>query len=87
VTPAESRKGSRRGFGALLVGHYRGDQLVYAGKVGTGFDDRLLDALSRRLRSIERDRPAFSAGQLRHPRFLGLREVKDPREVVRERPA
>jgi ATP-dependent DNA ligase len=26
-------------------------------------------------------------GQLRHTRFLGMREDKDPREVVRERPA
>ena len=106
-------KGSRRGFGALLVGHYRGDDLVYAGKVGTGFDDRTLDRLARRIRSLERDGPAFGAGrlprsgvhwvepklvcqigftewtrdgQLRHPRFLGLREDKIPREVVRERP-
>jgi bifunctional non-homologous end joining protein LigD len=28
-----------------------------------------------------------SAGRLRHPRFLGLREDKDPRDVVRERPS
>jgi bifunctional non-homologous end joining protein LigD len=27
-----------------------------------------------------------SDGQLRHPRFLGLRDDKRPREVVRERP-
>lgn len=26
-------------------------------------------------------------GRLRHPRFLGLREDKDPADVVRERPA
>jgi bifunctional non-homologous end joining protein LigD len=26
-------------------------------------------------------------GRLRHPRFLGLREDKDPRDVVRERPS
>ena len=26
-------------------------------------------------------------GRLRHPRFLGVRRDKDPREVVRERPA
>jgi bifunctional non-homologous end joining protein LigD len=28
-----------------------------------------------------------SYGRLRHPRFLGVREDKDAREVVRERPA
>ena len=27
------------------------------------------------------------AGKLRHPRFLGLRDDKDPANVVRERPA
>jgi bifunctional non-homologous end joining protein LigD len=37
--------GSRHGFGALVLGVYeRPGKLVYAGKVGTGFDD---DALSR----------------------------------------
>jgi DNA ligase D-like protein (predicted ligase) len=106
-------KGSRRGFGALLLGHYRGDDLLYAGKVGTGFDEEQLAALRRRLDRLERDRPPFAAGklprvgvhwvrpelvgqvgfaewtrdgQLRHPRFLGLRQDKRPREVVRERP-
>ena len=107
-------KGSRRGFGALLVGHYEAGDLKYAGKVGTGFDDRMLESLSSQLRAIERPTAAFSGrglprlgvhwvepklvgqvgftewtrdGQLRHPRFLGLREDKDPRDVVRERPA
>ncbi|MFE9682323.1 non-homologous end-joining DNA ligase [Streptomyces sp. NPDC002701] len=37
--------GSRAGFGALLVGHYDGDRLRYAGRVGTGFDRRTLLAL------------------------------------------
>src|SRR5207253_2989938 len=31
-------QGSRTGLGAVLVGTYRGRDLVYAGKVGTGFD-------------------------------------------------
>ncbi len=35
-------KGSRTDFGALLLGYYEGDQLRYAGKVGTGFDDQTL---------------------------------------------
>lgn len=34
--------GSRQYFGALLVGYYEGDRLLYAGKVGTGFDGRRL---------------------------------------------
>jgi bifunctional non-homologous end joining protein LigD len=47
-------KGSRRGFGALLVGHYEGDALRYAGKVGTGYDDALLETLRERLEGMER---------------------------------
>jgi bifunctional non-homologous end joining protein LigD len=42
-------RGSRRGFGALLLGYYDGKALRYAGKVGTGFDDRTLIDLRRRL--------------------------------------
>src|SRR5438552_17090175 len=35
-------QGSRAGLGALLVGYYEGDDFVFAGKVGTGFDTQLL---------------------------------------------
>ena len=39
-------RGTRTGFGALLLGYYDpGHQLVYAGKVGTGFSQRTLDSL------------------------------------------
>ncbi|MCA1779260.1 MAG: DNA ligase D [Xanthomonadaceae bacterium] len=34
--------GSRRGFGALLLGSWDGDALVYQGRVGTGFSNRQL---------------------------------------------
>jgi bifunctional non-homologous end joining protein LigD len=104
--------GSRTGFGALLLGYYDQDgKLVYAGKVGTGFDRRTLDSLHAALAALERDRPAFDRGdlprsgvhwveprlvgqvgfsewttdgELRHPRFQGLRDDKDPTDVVRE---
>jgi bifunctional non-homologous end joining protein LigD len=56
-------KGSRQGFGALLLGYYRGDDLVYAGKVGTGFDDELLRRLRHRLDGLEQDHPPFTAEQ------------------------
>lgn len=46
-------QGTRVGLGALLVGHYDGDDLVFAGKIGTGFDTRLLLDLRRRLDAIE----------------------------------
>jgi bifunctional non-homologous end joining protein LigD len=58
-------RGSRTGFGALLLGYYDAEgRLVYAGKVGTGFDQRLLDSLHEQMVRIERDRPAFGVGKL-----------------------
>lgn len=53
-------KGSRTGFGALLVGHYEDGQLRYAGKVGTGFDQRLLDELSAKLEALRVDASPFA---------------------------
>jgi bifunctional non-homologous end joining protein LigD len=51
--------GSRHGFGSLLVGYYRGGDLIYAGRVGTGFTQQSLAELSQRLKNLETDRPAF----------------------------
>ena len=104
---------SRVGFGALLLGYYdRDGALVYAGKVGTGFDRDTLHSLHARLSALERDRTPFGAGpradrrgvhwvepqlvaevgfsewtsdgELRHPRYQGLRDDKSAPEVVRE---
>jgi bifunctional non-homologous end joining protein LigD len=108
-------RGSRIGFGALLLGYYDPDgELVYAGKVGTGFDQKLLRSLHESMAALERDTPAFARGrlprsgvhwiepwlvgevgfsewtrdgELRHPRFQGLRDDKDPADVVREEPS
>jgi bifunctional non-homologous end joining protein LigD len=105
-------RGTRIELGALLLGHYDGDALRYAGKVGTGFDRATLRDLGARLRALRRDDPPFADaaeirergvtwvepqlvaqigfsewtrdGRLRHPRFLGLREDKPARAVVRE---
>ncbi|CAM5336885.1 DNA ligase (ATP) OS=Streptomyces violarus OX=67380 GN=FHS41_007257 PE=3 SV=1 [Streptomyces violarus] len=106
--------GSRVGLGALLLGHYEGGRLRYAGKVGTGFGRltlltcasgstgcgsparRSTGRCGRRARggcgrswwrSI-----AFTEwtrdGMLRHPRYLGLRDEKDPRDAwCGERPS
>ncbi|CAM04868.1 DNA ligase D [Saccharopolyspora erythraea NRRL 2338] len=52
-------KGSRVGFGALLLGYYEGDRFRYAGKVGTGYDERTLRDLRARLDRIERDASPF----------------------------
>lgn len=56
--------GKRIGFGALLLGYYDGDDLVYAGKVGTGFDDETLRRLKERLSSLDTDTPAFAENDL-----------------------
>lgn len=111
-------RGSRSKFGALLLGVHGDDgALVYAGKVGTGFDEARLAEVHARLLPLERDGSPFAdhgrrgrrpagvhwadpelvceiaftewtdEGILRHPVFQGLREDKDPAEVVRERPA
>ena len=60
------RKGTRTGLGALLIGYYDTDrQLVYAGKVGTGFDQRMLPSCcTGRLTALEQDRPPFDHGKL-----------------------
>jgi len=108
-------QGTRIGLGALLIGYYDSDgQLVYAGKVGTGFNTAMLRLLHDELSKLERDTPPFSrgelprprgvhwaepqlvgqvgfsewttAGELRHPRFQGLRRDKSPHEVIREVP-
>ena len=44
--------GGRRGFGALLLGVYAGERLVYTGKVGTGFSDATLRELAARLEKL-----------------------------------
>jgi bifunctional non-homologous end joining protein LigD len=52
-------EGTRAGLGALLVGYYDDDRLVFAGKVGTGFTrQRALD-LRKKLEAIEQPAPAF----------------------------
>jgi bifunctional non-homologous end joining protein LigD len=110
-------KGSRTGFGALLMGYYDDKgALHYAGGVGTGFNEKMLAELHKRLQQLERKigpriivhgeegpprgmhwvKPELVAelqftewtgdGVLRHATFLGLREDKEPMDVVREPP-
>lgn len=116
--------GSRKHFGAILVGYYEKKKLKFAGKVGTGFTSKSLSILHNKFREEERDdcpfvdlpskqggawvqgitpsmmkkmhwvNPKFVAqikftewtrdNKLRQPVFLGLREDKDPRKVIRE---
>src|SRR5678815_2490516 len=53
-------EGSRQGIGALLVGFYDQQRLVYAGKVGTGYSHRMLLELRDRLDALERPASPFS---------------------------
>ncbi len=48
-------KGSRGSFGALHVAQYDGDELVYAGRVGTGFSGSELDSTYELLQGLEQD--------------------------------
>ena len=116
-------RGSRSHFGALLIGYYRGKEFVFAGKVGTGFDEKTLAALLKQMTAYRAEKSPFSSlptersrwgttftrselarctwveprlvaqvrfaewtkdGILRQPAFLGLREDKPARKVVRE---
>jgi bifunctional non-homologous end joining protein LigD len=50
-------KGARSGFGALLLGlHDKQGQLLYAGKVGTGFNHATLESLHAKLKPLEVDK-------------------------------
>ena len=52
-------RGSRTDLGALLVGHFDGDALRYAGKVGTGFTRATLRDLAERLDPLVRETSPF----------------------------
>ena len=52
--------GARTHFGALLLGAHRGKDLVYVGKVGTGFTQKTLDELHAKLRTLARPTPAVT---------------------------
>jgi bifunctional non-homologous end joining protein LigD len=112
-------QGNRAGLiGSLLVGYYETGpdgtrRLQYCGHVGTGFSDKTLRMLTRRLEPLRRPdnpfdspvppeyaRPAVwveprlvvdvtfvrwtRAGRMIAPAFQGLRDDKDPADVVRE---
>lgn len=53
-------QGTRVGLGALLIGYFDGEDLVFAGKLGTGFNTQLLLDLRRRLDAIELPSPPFT---------------------------
>jgi bifunctional non-homologous end joining protein LigD len=60
--------GSRVGLGALLLGVQEDGALRYVGRVGTGFDDKLLRSLHARLSKLGRDTSPFAKGDVKPPR-------------------
>jgi bifunctional non-homologous end joining protein LigD len=57
LTPPE---GSRKYFGALLLGLYDGnDDLIYVGRVGGGFDDATLKQISEQMKPLTVTKPVF----------------------------
>jgi len=52
-------KGSRTGFGSLLLGYYENGKFIYSGKVGTGFNEELLNEMYIKLKKLERKTSPF----------------------------
>ena len=105
-------RNSRQHLGAVLVGYWKGDDFVYAGRVGGGFTEESLATTFAKLHPLERKTSPFATeppreggtvhwvrpevvvevkfnewtgdGRLRQPIFLGVRDDKEARAVVRE---
>lgn len=104
--------GARKYFGALVLAVRQGSKWRYVGHVGTGFDEKLLTLLHKKLTALVTKKKPFtqeihdeevttwvrphlvgevkftewtSAGDMRHPAFVGLRDDKPALQVTRER--
>lgn len=53
-------KTNQRDLGALLVGFRRGEELVYAGKIGTGFERKMVEMLLGKLLPLARKTSPFT---------------------------
>jgi len=53
-------RGTRVGLGALLVGYFDGEEFVFAGKVGTGLDTKLLTQLRAQLDALAIPKTPFT---------------------------
>jgi bifunctional non-homologous end joining protein LigD len=77
-------QGGRVAFGSLLLGYHDGDgRLVYAGRVGTGFDDTKLRSLLKTMQAIAVDRPPTDVApprrEIRHAHWVKPRLVAEIR--------
>ena len=50
-------KKSRKYFGALSLGYYKGKRLIFAGRVGTGFNEKSLKEIFHKLKPLEIPEP------------------------------
>ena len=64
-------KGNRGPLGALHVGAWCAGELRYVGRVGTGFNERLLSELTADLAALERKTPACTGNLPRAPSTFG----------------
>ncbi|MGK4567944.1 DNA ligase D [Flavobacterium sp. 3HN19-14] len=65
-------QGGRKGIGALICGYYENGELLYSGKVGSGFDDESLSEMKKKLEKLEIDKSPFKE----NPRERGVHWVK-----------
>jgi bifunctional non-homologous end joining protein LigD len=100
------------GIGALMLGYYRNGKLIYAGRTGTGFTQKMRKSMREKLEPLEQEKAPFESvpaearrgvtwakpelvaqvrfatwtaeDLVRQAAFLGLREDKAAKEVVRE---
>jgi bifunctional non-homologous end joining protein LigD len=65
---------SNQAIGSLVLGHFQGGELVHAGRVGTGFSNKVAADLFQRLDSMRVSKSPFakklSAVDARHVRFV-----------------
>lgn len=50
-------KKSRQYFGSLILGYYQGKRLIFAGRVGTGFNENSLKEIYKKLKPLEVPKP------------------------------
>ncbi|MCI0744839.1 MAG: non-homologous end-joining DNA ligase, partial [Verrucomicrobia subdivision 3 bacterium] len=69
-------KGSREHFGSLLVGYYKARELIFASKVGTGFNAQSLESLHNRFKKLETTVCPFVNLPSKGPNGLSRSEMK-----------
>lgn len=104
-------RGGRKYIGALVLGVYDGDDLIYVGHTGGGIPTELMPGLHKQLLQLERKTSPFANkfkpnapvhwvkpqmicevsfaewtadGHMRQPIFVGLRQDKQPKDIVKE---